>query len=34
LCTALRNALALAAVLFFLIYTNTQRVARSMATNR
>jgi len=30
----IEKPLALAAVLFFLICTNTQRVARSMATNR
>ena len=34
LCKAARKALALAAVLLLLICTNTQRVARSMATNR
>ena len=34
LCKAAKKALALAAVLLLLICTNTQRVARSMATNR
>lgn len=34
LCKVFRNAFALAAVLFLLICTNTQRVDRSMATNR